>query len=131
MITDAYTVQYLLEGTLANPPRVVWRESPAEGAGLTARAGGVEVKLSETHSRSATRLSMRFRRGDDTFSLHEPVDTGWFRNGYASADEEALAQLFKRLWRAAIAQSEARSERGAQHPEEIRNRLYQQLLFEQ
>jgi hypothetical protein len=127
MITDAYTVQFLLEGTLANPPRVVWREAVGT-SGFEARSGGVAVGLSETHERSGTRISMRLRRGDDVFSLHEPANQGWLRKGYTSPDDEELAGLLGRLWRAASEQNAA--EQGCANMDEARTRLYRQLLFE-
>jgi hypothetical protein len=84
MITDAYTVQFLLEGTLASPPRVVWRES---GSALAAQAGGVAVGLCQNHDRAGSRLSLSLRRGEDTFSLHQPLNFGWISKRYASSDD--------------------------------------------
>lgn len=122
VITDAYTVQFLLEGTLANPPRVTWRES---GASLTTLAGGVSVGLWQNHDRAGTRVSLSLRRGAETFSLHEPLNRGWLTKHYPSPDDERLAGLMADLWRAAHAQSQQ-----APGPEEVRDRLYRQLLFE-
>jgi hypothetical protein len=119
MITDAYTVQFLLEGTLANPPRVVWRES---APGLTAQTGGVSVDLSETCERAGARISVQFRKGEDVFALHEPLNQGWLSKRYATPDDEHLASLLGRLWQAASIQA-----RRAEAPDEIRARLYRQM----
>ncbi len=123
MITDAYTVQFLLEGTVASPPRVVWRESA--GAGLAAHAGEVDMDLTQNHDRTGTRIRLSLRQGADTFSLHEPLNRGWLNRRYATEDEELLAVLMTKLWRAASAQLGVPAE-----PEAARDRLYRQLLFE-
>lgn len=124
MITDAYTVQYLLEGTLANPPRVIWNDSAR--AGLATIAGDVSVDLTQHQDRSGTRISLRLYQGGDTFSLHEPRNQGWVKKRYASEDDERLAGLLNDLWGAAAAQG-----RRPQATEDIRDRLYRRLLFEQ
>lgn len=123
MISDAYTIQFLLEGTRANPPSVVWRESP--GSGLAAKAGRVAVDLAKHTERAGTRVSLNFSHGDDTYSLHEPLNRGWLTRSYTSPDEEHLAGLLRDLWKAA---SDQRAH--AAGPEAIRERLYRQLLFE-
>ncbi len=130
MISDAYTLQYLLEGTLARPPRIVWQDASREAPGLVAQMGGVAVELREIYERSGPRIRVRFRSGDDLFSLHEPQNQGWLRKSYASEDDARLATLLTNLWRAAAEQtSNGRSV--ANGPEEVRARLYRQLLFGQ
>lgn len=123
MITDAYTVQFLLEGTLANPPRVVWSESARTG--LAANAGGVAVDLARHHDRTGARISLRLRHGADSVSVHEPLNLGWLRKRYHSEDDERLAGLLTHLWSAAVAQRDA-----LPMPAEARDRLYRRLLFE-
>jgi hypothetical protein len=129
MISDAYTLQFLLEGTLASPPRIVWQDASREGPGLVTQMGGVAVELRETYERSGRRISVRFRYGADVFSLHEPQNQGWIRKRYASESDEQLAKLLSELWCAAAEQcsSERPVEKG---PELVRARLYRQLLFE-
>ena len=130
MISDAYTLQYLLEGTLARPPRIVWQDASNEAPGLVAQMGGVAVEMREIFERSGPRIRVRFRSGDDLFSLHEPQNQGWLRKRYATEDDERLATLLTSLWRAAAEQTSR--ERSVQNgPEEVRARLYRQLLFEQ
>ena len=130
MISDAYTLQFLLEGTLASPPRIVWQDASREAPGLVTQMGGVAVEMREIYERSGARIRVRFRSGDDLFSLHEPQNQGWLRKRYGSEDEERLAMLLSSLWRAAAEQT-ARGRAVSNGPEEVRARLYRQLLFEQ
>jgi hypothetical protein len=130
MISDAYTLQFLLEGTLASPARIIWQDASREGPGLVAQMGGVAVEMREIYERSGPRIRVRFRSGDDLFSVHEPQNQGWIRKRYASEDDERLATLLSGLWRAAAEQT-SRGRSVANGPEEVRARLYRQLLFEQ
>jgi hypothetical protein len=130
MISDAYTLQFLLEGTVASPPRIVWQDASREAPGLVAQMGGVAVEMREIYDRSGPRIRVRFRSGDDLLSLDEPRNQGWLRKRYASEDDERLASLLSSLWHAA-AQQTAHGRTIANGPEEVRARLYRQLLFEQ
>ncbi len=131
MISDTYTLQFLLEGTLASPPRIIWQDASREVPGLVAQMGGVAVELREIFERSGSRIRVRFRSGDDLFSLHEPQNQGWLRKRYASEDDEQLAELLNNLWRAAAEQTGRGRVTVTNGPEEVRARLYRQLLFEQ
>ncbi|MEO5922888.1 MAG: hypothetical protein ABIR70_03580 [Bryobacteraceae bacterium] len=130
MISDAYTLQFLLEGTIARPPRIVWQDTSREAPGLVAQMGGVAVEIREIYERSGSRIRVRFRSGGDVFTLHEPQNQGWLRKRYASIDDEQLATLLNSLWRAAAEQTGRERAAVTNGPDEVRARLYQQLLFE-
>jgi hypothetical protein len=131
MITDAYTVQFLLEGTLAQSPSIVWRELTSEALGFGTRVGDVEISLTEIHARPAIRIGLCLRCGVQEYSLYEPLSVGWFGKTYASDAEADLAERLKRLLHAASQQCAQRHARQYEHPEELRERLYQRVLFGQ
>ena len=131
MITDAYTVQFLAEGTLAQQPSIIWRELETEAVGFKTQVAGVEISITEIHARPATRIGLCFRSGAEEFSLYEPIPVGWFGKTYASQSDADLAAELKKLLRAALQQCTQRVAREHEHPEEIRERLYQKLLFGQ
>jgi hypothetical protein len=129
MVSDTYTVRYLLQATEATPPRVVWHESG--GGGLTARVDGVEILLTEIHTRPAIRLGLRFRCREDELWLYSPLPVGWLGHEYATELDRNLADLLHDLFRAAFAQCARKAAYDFEHPEEVRQRIYQQLLFGQ
>jgi hypothetical protein len=129
MVSDTYTVRFLLQATQSAPPRVRWRESSS--GGLQARVDGVEILLTEIHFRTAPRLGLRFRYRDDEFWLYSPQPVGWFGREFASEAERDLAELLTELFRAAAAQCARKMNYDFEHPEEVRERIYQQLLFGQ
>jgi hypothetical protein len=126
MVSDTYTVRYLLQGTRDVPARVAWRE---HRGGLMAEVDGVEVLMTEIATRLATRLGLRFRCGSDEFWLYSPVPLGWSRREYGSEEERDLAELLPALWRAAREQCARKRNFEAEHREEIRDRVYRQLLW--
>ena len=110
MISDAYTVQFLLNGTMAATPTVVWSELANEALGFRAHVGAVEISIMEIHTRPAVRIGLTLCAGVEQFSLYTPLP-----------DRELL--------HAAANQCAQRQARAHQHPEELRERLYRRLLF--
>ena len=124
MVSDTYTIRYLLQATESAASSVVWRE---RGGGLETEIDGVEILLTEISTRLATRLGLRFRHGGDEFWLYSPVPLGWSRREYASDDERDLAELLPALHRAARAQRTRK--KSAEEGRQMRDRVYRQLLF--
>jgi hypothetical protein len=131
MITNAYTIQFLVEGTLAVPPSIVWRELANEAAGFAAHVCGVEITLTQIHTRPALRTRLSFRCGVEEFSLYAPVPVGWFGRKYASPDDADLAERLRVLLDAVARQCSERQAQAYAHPEEVRERIYKKLLFGQ
>ena len=130
-ISDVYAAQYLLEGTLAVPQRIAWREQVPDGASLITELGGVEIVLEHVYARTASHLMLRFRDREDEYCLREPTPIGWFGRRYSSEDDRSLAELLRKLMRAAMLQCQARKARALENPELVRDRIYRRLLFEQ
>lgn len=128
-ISDAYIVQYLVAGTSEVPPAIHWREKDAEQVGYVALVEGVDVILEPFYSRSGSRLGLRFREGDDEFSISEPSSGGWLGRKFSSEDERTLSKLFRQLISAVASQCTLRRQRAEQNQEEIRERIGRRLLF--
>jgi hypothetical protein len=128
-ISDAYIVQYLVAGTSEVPPAIHWREKDAEQVGYLARVEGVDVILEPFYSGSGSRLGLRFRDGDDEFSISEPASGGWLGRKFSSEDERALSKLFRQLISAVASQCALRRQRAEQNQEAIRERIGRRLLF--
>ena len=129
MVSDTYTVRFLLQATESMPPRVNWREGSSGGYGT--RVDNVDILLEEIHTRHSVRLGLRFRHQDDEMWLYSPLPVGWLGREYGSEAERDLADLMNDLLRAASAQCARRMTYDFEHPEEVRERIYQQLLFGQ
>jgi hypothetical protein len=127
-ISDNYAVQYLLEGTQSEDPRIVWQEQ--ESSGYIALVEGVEILLERVHSRTESHLALRFTDRTDQIYVHEPHGMGWFGRQYASEDERTLAEMLQRLMDAVLQQCKGRRERAICHPGQVKERLYRRLLFE-
>jgi hypothetical protein len=127
MVSDSYTLRYLLQATRDVPERIVWREQKA--GDLVTDVDGVEVLLTEVSSRAGIRVGLRFRCGNDEFWLYSPLPFGWSRRRYTSVEEQDLAELLQELFQAARAQCARKKHYDTEHGEEIRERVYRQLLF--
>ena len=130
-ISDAYAVQYLLEGTQSGNAHILWREHVDDVGGYVTQVGNVEIQLSHFHSRTGEHVTLRFRSQMDEFYLHEPSSVGWLGRRKYSEDERSLAEMLQRLMRMAEQQINSRRELTIQNSERVRERLYRQLLFEQ
>lgn len=129
MISDAYTVQFLLDGTLAATPTVLWSELVNEALGFRAQVGSVEISIMEIHTRPAVRIGLTLSAGVEQFSLYTPLPDGWLGDRYSRPEEADLAGRLRGLLQAAASQFSQRQARDQEHPEELRERLYRQLLF--
>ena len=96
-ISDAYIIQYLLDGTSEVPAQIHWREKDPEQAGYVARLEGVDVILEPVYSRAGSRLTLRFRQAGEEFTISEPAGGGWLGRKFSSEDERHLGRLFRGL----------------------------------
>ncbi len=131
MITDAYTIQFLLEGTLAKPPSIVWRELANEALGFCSQVGAVEITISQIHARTAIQTGLTFRSGVEKFSLYAPVPVGRFGKKFSSPEDADLARRIDTLLSAVARQCSDRQEDAYAYPEKVRERIYRELLFGQ
>ncbi|MGH9647768.1 MAG: hypothetical protein ACRD4E_13235, partial [Bryobacteraceae bacterium] len=90
-ISDAYIIQYLLDGTSGVPAQIHWREQAAEHAGYVAQLEGVEVTLEPVYSRVGSRLVLRFCHAGEEFAISEPAGRGWLGRKLSSEDERYLS----------------------------------------
>jgi hypothetical protein len=128
-ISDAYIIQYLLDGTLEVPAQIHWREKDAEQAGYVAQLEGVDVILEPVYSRAGSRTVLRFRHDDEEFSVAEPAGGGWLGRKFSTEDERRLVRLFRGLIAAVVSQCASRRQQAEQNQEEIRERISHRLLF--
>lgn len=115
-ISDAYVVQYLLEGASAVPLRIVWQEG--ESAGYVATIGDVRVELLSGQSPAGLRSVLRFVWACDEFCIEDPQSGGFLSRRYADEGDRSLADLWCRL-------------NAYEKRDEIRERIYHRLLFGQ
>lgn len=130
-ISDAYIVQYLLDGTSRVPAEIHWREKGAEQSGYVSLVEGVKVILGPVYSRVGSRLVLRFRHNGDEFLIGEPAKGGWLGRKFSSEEERGLSRLFRELAHAVAAQCASRRQLAEQNQEEIRERISHKLLFGQ
>ena len=128
-ISDAYIIQYLLDGTLAVPPEIHWRERDAEHVGYVAQLEDVDVILEPIYSRAGSRMHLRFCYGGEEFGISEPAGGGWLGRRFSTEDERHLVRLFRGLIKAAVSQCTIRRQRFEQNQEEIRERISHRVLF--
>ena len=128
-ISDAYIIQYLLDGTSETPVEIHWCEKEAEHAGYVAQLEGVDVILEPVYSRGGSRLTLRFRHDGEEFSISEPTGGGWLGSKFSSEDERHMVRLFRGLMKAVISQCKIRRQRAEQNQEEIRERISHRMLF--
>jgi hypothetical protein len=130
-ISDAYIVQYLLDGTSQVPAEIQWCEKDAEQLGYVALVEGVDVILEPFYSRAGSRLGLRFRQDGDEFSISEPPVGGWLGRKFSSEDERELSRLFRGLANAVSAQCALRRQQTERNQGQIRERICRGLLFGQ
>jgi hypothetical protein len=128
-ISDAYIIQYLLDGTSEVPAEIHWREKDAEQIGYVAQLEGVDVTLESAYSRAGSRLVLRFRHAEDEFGITEPAGRGWLGRKFSTEDERHLVTLFRGLQKAVISQCTVRHQQAEQNQEEIRERISNRVLF--
>ena len=128
-ISDTYIVQYLLDGTAEVPSEIHWHEKDPEQAGYVAQLEGVDVILEPVYSRAGSRLVLRFRQGDEEFTVPEPSGRGWLGRRFSTEDEQHLVRLFRGLLAAVVSQCASRRQRAEQNQMEIRERISHRLLF--
>jgi hypothetical protein len=128
-ISDAYIVQYLLDGTSQVPAEIHWREKGAEQSGYVSLVEDVKVILEPVYSRVGSRLVLRFRLNGDEFVIGEPAKGGWLGRKFSTEGERDLARLFRELIHAVAGQCAMRRQRAEQNQEEIRERISHKLLF--
>jgi hypothetical protein len=128
-ISDAYIVQYLLDGTSEVPAQIHWCEKDAEQAGYVAQMEGVDVILEPVYSRAGSRLVLRIRHDGEEFGISEPAGRGWLGRKFSTEDERHLVRLFRGLIQAVASQCYIRRQRAEQNQDEIRERISHRLLF--
>ena len=130
-ISDAYIVQYLVDGTSEVPTQIHWCDNDGEQVGYKALVEDVDVFLEPVYSRAGSRLVLKFRHDGEEFRIMEPAGGGWLGRKFSSEDERELVKLFRELNSAIISQCVTRRQRAEQNQEEIRERIGRQLLFGQ
>jgi hypothetical protein len=128
-ISDAYIVQYLVDGTSEVPAAIYWREHEADQIGYVARVEEVDVFLEPIYSRAGSHLVLRFRHGGDEFRIGEPAGRGWLGSKFSTEDEHELARLFRELHTAVASQCVIRRQRAEKNQVQIRERIGRRLLF--
>jgi len=128
-ISDAYIVQYLLNGTSEVPTQIHWCEKDSEHFGYVARVEDVDLILEPLYSRAGSCLILRFRHDDEEFGISEPAGGGWLGRKFSSEDERQLVRLFRGLLKAVASQCNIRRQRAEQNQEQIRERISHRLLF--
>lgn len=128
-ISDAYIIQYLLDGTSEVPAQIYWCEKDAEQFGYVAQMEGVDVILEPVYSRAGSRLVLKFRHDGEEFDISEPAGGGWLGRKFSSEDERHLVRLFRGLIQAVVSQCSIRRQRAEQNQEGIRERISHRLLF--
>ena len=128
-ISDAYIIQYLLDGTSGSAADIHWCEKQTDHAAYAARLASVEVILEPAYSRGGSRLTLRFRHEAEEFSIQEPAGAGWLGRKFSSDDERHLVSLFRSLMHAVVTQCNLRRQRAEQNQEEVRERISRRLLF--
>jgi hypothetical protein len=128
-ISDAYIIQYLLDGTSEVPAEIHWREKDAEHVGYVAQLEGVDVILEPVYSRAGSRLVLRFCHDGEEFAISEPTGGGWLGRKFSTEDERDLVRLFRKLNDAAASQCTIRRQRAEENQEEIRERISHLVLF--
>jgi hypothetical protein len=128
-VSDIYVVQYLLQETNRANGGIEWEERSRERSGFFARVGSVRVELETAHFRSGTCVMLRFQSAGESFSICEPMPQGWLAQSYESDDDRALAGTMRELMRSASARWTRRRSSAQEHAAEIRQRVYEQLLF--
>jgi hypothetical protein len=128
-ISDAYIIQYLLDGTATVPAEIHWREKDAERVGYMARLEGVDVVLEPVYSRAGSRQVLRFCHDGEEFAISEPAGGGWLGRKFSTEHERHLVGLFRRLVDAVASQCTVRRQRAEQNQEEIRERISHRVLF--
>jgi len=130
-ISDAYIIQYLVDGTREVPETLCWREKSPEQTGYAVLVEGVEVILESEYSRAGAHLTLRFRHNDDEFRICEPAAGGWLGRKFATEDERNLVKLFHELVAAVTAQCAQRRVRAERNLELIREQISRRMLFGQ
>lgn len=130
-ISDAYIIQYLLDGTVAVPAEIHWRETDAKHVGYVAQLEGVDVILEPIYSRAGSRQVLRFCHDNEDFCISEPAGGGWLGRKFATEDERHLVNLFRGLIQAVVSQCTIRRQRAEQNQDEIRERISHRVLFGQ
>jgi hypothetical protein len=128
-ISDAYIVQYLLDGTSEVPAQIHWYEKDAQQFGYVALVEDVAVTLEPVYSRTGSRLVVRFRHDGEEFRVSEPAAGGWLGRKFSTEDERGLVRLFRALNAAVVSQCAIRRQRSEENQDETRERIGRRLLF--
>lgn len=128
-ISDAYIVQYLLDGTSEVPAQIQWREKDDEQPGYAAQVEEVDVILERVYSRAGSRLVLKFRQDGEEFCIREPGGRGWLGRKFSTQDARELIRLFRELLTAVTAQCAFQTRQAEHNHQEIRDRISRRLLF--
>ncbi len=126
-ITDNLVVQHLLQLTETQSHPLLWRES--EAGGYESDVQGLMVRVDKSYSSTGSRLFLLLLRETHTVYISEPLSISFWRPRYKSTDEEDLAHLLKTLLRSIERQCADRRRHDLANGEELRQQMYQQLLF--
>lgn len=126
-LTNIFVIRYLLQETEAAVHPIGWSE--VESGGWTAEINGLRVQLSEMQSRSGTLVSIQIRHGPERIHITEPQNLGVFGRKYRTDDDATLAELLRKLVKAAADQCAARRLRTVAQMEQVRQSVLHQLVF--
>ena len=128
-ISDAYIVQFLLDGTSDVSSEIHWHEKDTDQIGYVAQVGDVDVILEPVYSRAGSQLVLRFRHDGEEFRIHAPNFSGWLGRKFSAEDERVLTGLFRELVADVASQCASRRQRAEQNQGKIRDRIGRRLLF--
>jgi hypothetical protein len=126
-LTDVFVVRYLLQKTSAQADSICWQE--LEAGGYEAQVSGVTVDLMQSQTRAGSYLCLILRAGSEKVYIAEPQNRSIFGVKYDDEDQRTLAELIRALADSVARQCAGRTRRSQDRGEELRQEIFQQLLF--
>lgn len=131
-ISEIYILESLLQSTEASPSPLLWSESDDNNSsppGFTARVGPVRIALNDIHATSGTRLCLTLSLEEDRVFVQEPEPSGWWGRNYRCEEDQRMASAIRGLHGAVARQCQHREIRAVKEGDQIRQRIFNQLLF--
>jgi hypothetical protein len=126
-VSETYFLQWLVNGTTAEPPELQWRQTGP--AGYSTTVAGVRLKLRLVSELTASRLVLELDDSLYEISIVQPRIEGFFRRRFGSEHESYLAQLFQQLFAAVSRQVVRRQMTALEMEEAVRERMFRRVLF--
>lgn len=126
-ISELYITRHLLQETVEESGRLIWRDKDSRG--YWAERNGIRIELVSVPSNIGSRVFLTFSEGFHKAHIAEPLDRGLLGSRYDSEDERELAYQMKQLWTAAQEQCVRREIANRQRSSAIREAIFHRLLF--